>query len=414
MNGSRGLKLQNIKKVYTPSGEGYLMGENQGNIQILDSQDIHIVDGRFHNEGNTEEVIDCSDLIAIPGFVDSHTHMVYAGGREEEFIMRARGVSYLELLESGNGIMRTVRTTVDSSEERILRETLERLMIHIMHGVTTVEMKTGYGMNLENEEKMLRVMHSLEKSSGVRIVKTLLPMHARPPENYAGDYVSESIRIMKKLRPMADFTDVFCDRGAFSLEETERYLEACSQEKIPIRIHADELDNIGATSLAEKFRIYSMDHLLKTGKDDLKHFRKGGSAATILPITAFSLGEKYPDAREFIDNGIPLCVASDVSPLSPVPNMQFAGNLAIRMAGMTPEEVLNAMTINPAISLNIGNETGTIKEGKWADMVLFRATSLEDIFYRWDSLLPEMVISRGRIRNVKESFRSMYMNGCDD
>jgi imidazolonepropionase len=414
MNQISTYKLENIRKIYTPSGEGYLSGEDQGNIQILDSYDIYIRDGRFQSSGKADKAINCSDLIAVPGFVDSHTHMVYAGGREQEFVMRARGVSYLQLLQSGNGIMRTVTATRNSDEHRIFRETFDRLMIHVMHGATTVEIKTGYGMDLENERKMLNVMYSLEKKSGIRIVKTLLPMHSRPPENYQGDYVSDAVDIMKKLRPEADFTDVFCDSGAFSLEEAERYLDACKAENMPIRIHADEIDNIGATLLAEKFRIYSMDHLLKTRSGDLKYFRKGGSAATLLPITAFSLGEKYADAREFINNSIPVCIASDVSPLSPVPNMQFAGNLAIRMAGMSPEEVLTAMTCNPAISLNIGKDVGRIQEGKSADILLFRATSLEDIFYRWESLLPEMVISRGRIIDVKDSFRSMYKNGCDD
>ena len=406
--------LENLERTYSSSGEGYLSGEGQGDIEITDSPEIYISGGKFAGHMDRMDSIDCSGLIGIPGFVDSHTHMVYAGGREQEFVMRARGVSYLELLETGNGIMRTVRATSGSTKDRILRETMERLMIHVIHGATTVEMKTGYGMNLENEEKMLDVMYSAEKIAGIRIIKTLLPMHSRPPVNYAGDYVSDSIEMMKRLKSRADFTDVFCDQGAFSVEETARYLDASEKEHIPIRIHADEIANIGATSLAERFRIRSMDHLLKTGNEDLMHFTRGGSAATILPVTAFSLGEEYASGRVFIDHGIPVCIASDVSPLSPVPNMQFAGNLAIRKCGMTPEEVLTALTCNPAVSLNAGGITGRIRDGMSADMLLFRANSLEDIFYRWETLIPEIIISQGRIMNIKEFFSSLYMKEGND
>ncbi len=405
--------LENIKKIYSPMGNGYLSGEDQGKIEERYDETIYVKDGKFQEEDHGGQRIDCSNLIAIPGLIDSHTHMVYAGGREQEFVMRARGVTYLDLLKSGNGIGRTIKTTSESDEKTILNETLERLIYHIIHGATTVEMKTGYGKGFEDEKKMVNVMYSLERISGVRIIKTALPMHSRPPANYGRDFVEDSIETMKKLMGMVDFTDVFCDAGAFTVEETERYLHEAQKNKVKIRLHADELQNIGATALAESFKIYSMDHLLKTDEKDLVHFKRGNSSATILPITAFSLGEEYADARKFIDSGIPVSIASDVSPLSPVPNMQFAGNLAIRKCSMSPEEVLTAMTANPASSLDIKETAGRIRDGMSADMLLFRASSLEDIFYRWDSLTPDIIIVKGKMINVKEIFSSMLKQEGD-
>lgn len=397
------LVIDNLKRIYTAGKNTLLSGSMQGALSITRNRSIHvsggIISGIYHSGTRFPgaERIDGSGLIAIPGFIDSHTHMLYGGNRSQEFELRAGGMTYLDLLKSGNGILKTVRDTRASPEIDLFTETAARLESFMRNGVTAVEMKSGYGLEFESEKKMINTMEILEKAYGIKILKTLLPLHAMPPESNRSEYLSESNNMLSRLKGTFDFTDAFCDSGAFDVKEVGEYFSHAQEEKIPLRLHADEIDDIGATELCDKFPIRSVDHLLKTKEKGMEAVRRSGAVATILPSTAFSLGEKYADGRKWIEYGVPVAIASDHSPLNPVTNMQFVGNLSIRYCHLTVEETLNAMTANAAYSLGVHRSKGAIKEKMDADMVFYRADELRDIFYLWDTLKPSMVIRGGKI-----------------
>ena len=397
------LIIENVKRIYTAGKKGPLSGSMQGALSISGNRSIHISGGIIQGiyESGTgvpgAERIDGSGLIAIPGFIDSHTHMLYGGNRSREFELRAGGMTYLDLLKSGNGILKTVRDTRASPEIDLFSETAVRLESFMRNGVTAVEMKSGYGLELESEKRMISTMKMLEKAYDIRILKTFLPLHALPPESGRREYLEESVKMLSQLKGTFDFTDAFCDSGAFDVNEVGEYFSHAQKDKIPLRLHADEIDDIGATGLCDKFPIRSVDHLLKTQEKGMESVRRSGAVATILPSTAFSLGEKYADGRKWIEHGVPVAVASDHSPLNPVTNMQFVGNLAIRFCHLTVEETLNAMTANAAYSLDIQDKKGAIEEKMDADIVLYRADELRDIFYLWDTLKPYIVIRGGKI-----------------
>ncbi len=397
------LVIDNLKRIYTAGKNTPLSGSMQGALSITRNRSIYVSGGIIHGiyesgeRFSGAERIDGSGLIAIPGFIDSHTHMLYGGNRSREFELRAGGMTYLDLLKSGNGILKTVRDTRASPEIDLFTETAARLESFMRNGVTAVEMKSGYGLEFESEKKMINTMEILEKAYDIKILKTLLPLHAMPPESNRREYLSESNNMLSRLKGTFDFTDAFCDSGAFDVEEVGEYFSHAQEEKIPLRLHADEIEDIGATELCDKFPIRSVDHLLKTKEKGMEAVRRSGAVATILPSTAFSLGEKYADGRKWIEYGVPVAIASDHSPLNPVTNMQFVGNLSIRFCHLTVEETLNAMTANAAYSLGVQRKKGAIEEKMDADIVFYRADELRDIFYLWDTLKPSMVIRGGKI-----------------
>ncbi len=405
------LLIFNPERIFLPFTYDEISAESQNNLHLMQDLSIVVKNGSVHKLKNTRSVqnnlsdyrvVDATGKSVTPGFVDSHTHLVYAGQRSEEFEMRARGTTYLELLESGNGINRTVRETRNCSPHELTHQSLQRLMNHVSNGVTTVEIKTGYGLELKSEDKMLRTMESMEKISGIKIIKTLLPLHAVPPDTNRNDYLElAENQILPALYERADFVDSFCDTGAFSVEETEHFFHSSTKYGLPYRLHADEIDRIGALGLSKKFKISSVDHLLHSTLEDIISSHSSGTIPTVLPGTAFSLGEKYAEAGNWIRDGIPVGVASDISPLSPVCDMKFHGNLAIRFCGMTPNAVFNGMTSIAAHSLGIDNVKGNLREGMDADMLISDIRDVRDMFYNWSNV-KFTVISKGRLVNTKK------------
>jgi imidazolonepropionase len=394
--------IYNPEKIYVPSSFKSVKDGMQDNVEILQDISIVIHEGKIDSLINTSKsqnslqeynVIDASGNIAMPGFVDSHTHIMYAGDRSEEFLMRSRGTSYLELLNSGNGILKTVRDTRNASVEKLVKETRNRLNNHLSNGVTTVEIKTGYGLNLETEARMIEAMDILQKESVQSIIKTLLPMHAIPKGINESEYVTYCIeKILPVLWNKCDFVDVFCDRGAFSVESTERFLKSAEIYNLKSRLHADEIENIGALDLLDRFPMFSVDHLLHSNRTSMKMASRRDTVATILPGTAFSLGEGYADAREWIDSRVPVAVASDVSPLSPVTDMKFHGNLALRFCRMKVNELFNGLTSIPAFSLNVQDRKGTLEKGYDADIIISNAKDLSEIFYDWTNVKLKVIL----------------------
>lgn len=393
--------LKNLKQIVSPRDHSSQNSRSeQSKLSVITDSSILIENNKIKEIGDihrsVDRSIDCEDLIALPGFIDSHTHIVYSGSRYEEFYQKIEGMSYLEILRSGNGIGRTVRETEAASYEKILLETSARVKDASSHGTTTIEMKTGYSSTVEGESKMLSVMESISNTNTVRVMKTLLPLHSVSMGQTTGEHVDFVIeKEIPKLLNRADFVDSFCDAGAFSPEDTARLFSAVAPK--PLRLHADEIQNIGCLSLSDRFRISSADHLLKIDSEGYNKLARNKVTANLLPITAFALNEKYPSGRKFVDSGIPVSISSDSSPLTRNQNMQFAIYLAVRFCGLKIEEAINSATINAAHSLGISDLTGSIKAGKEADLILLKLSDYREIPYEYASNPVSMTIKGGKI-----------------
>ncbi|HKJ97197.1 MAG TPA: imidazolonepropionase, partial [Thermoplasmataceae archaeon] len=321
--------IENASQILTMEGAGWepLRGERQNKLRIKEGQSILIRGNRIielltatkkekYLRNNEPKTIDARGNVVMPGIIDSHTHLVYGGTREDEFFMKIKGKSYLEILNSGNGIYATVNSTRKMSEDQIFSESLKRIYDSIFYGTTTVEIKTGYGLNLATELKMLSVIERISSLGIINVVPTFLGMHAIPKGETEGKYTSEVLEKMApKFAGKVKFVDVFCDKGAFTPESTREMALWGVRNNIRLKLHADELEDVGCLDLCDEFEFASVDHLLKTNRRGIEKISKSGSVATFLPITAHSIGnDKYPDIKKFIDSGIPVAIGSDASP----------------------------------------------------------------------------------------------------
>lgn len=343
-------------------------------------------------------------LIAIPGFVDSHTHLVYAGDRSHEFEMRIAGKSYLEIMAAGGGIMHTVEAVRETDEEDLFNEASERLMEAIEWGVTTIEIKSGYGLDLESEIKMLHVVKMLQAEFPIRIVPTFMGAHAIPPEfkknpdKFVDLICREWIPQIAKFQ-MAEFNDVFCEKNAFDVEQTRRILMTGLEHGLKPKMHADEISIIGGVDLAVEVGAVSVDHLICTEQNGIKRLAGSGVIPTLLPGTSTYLMEPHhAKAREMIKAGLPVAVASDHNPGS----CQFLGagmiqTLAMLQLRMTAGEALIAGTLHAAHALDLGDETGAIEIGRSMDLALIVADSWKSIGYRAGQNQVHTVIANGMV-----------------
>ena len=317
----------NPKFIVTTKASEPLKGKEQDQMEISYEQSIieengiikSIVSNRVADSYIRDvktEVIDCSDLGILPGFVDPHTHILYSGNRTEEFYQRIRGESYLDILKKGNGILKTVRDTRGKTSDQILEDSMSRIRQEIRNGVTCMEVKSGYGLDLNTEKAILQAAVKLKTMDIIDVITTYLGMHSIPPE-LDGDHYTDFVieKVLPEISGMADFGDCFCDEGAFSPEQTDKFFDECDKLGIKIRVHSDEISNIGCLKLSDKHKIRSADHLLKTDINGIETMRRNGVIATLLPITAFSLNEKFANARNFIDRDVPVALGTDCSPL---------------------------------------------------------------------------------------------------
>ena len=337
-------------------------------------------DTRFYNgEG----------LLAVPGFVDSHTHLVYAGDRSDEFEMRVQGRSYLDILAAGGGILRTTNAIRNLSEAEIFAESAQRLEQVMKTGVSTIEIKTGYGLDLENEMKMLRVIDQLKSAYPVRIVSTFMGAHAIPADRraYPDGFVDEICNVWIPeiaTSGLAQFNDVFTENKAFSVAQSRRILEAGIKHGLKAKIHADEVNVLGGVDLAVELGAVSADHLLMTGDDGIRKLAGSGVIPTVLPGTSTYLMESHhAQARKMIEAGLPLAIASDHNPGS----CQFLGaniiqSLAMLQLRLSASEALIAGTLHAAHALGLGNEVGAIEVGRHMDLALFKLDSFRQISYQ--------------------------------
>ncbi len=369
----------------------------------MDSLSQALADIPFGEKKAIEE-IDAGGGLVFPSFCDSHTHLVYAGSREIEYIDKIRGLSYEEIAKRGGGILNSAKLLQQTSEDDLYEQSLERVNEIIKMGTGAVEIKSGYGLTTDDEIKMLRVIKRLKDSTPLVIRSSFLGAHALPAE-YKGNREKYVDLVINEMIPrvagegLADYIDVFCDRGFFSVEDTNRILEAGKRYNLRGKIHANELDYSGGIQAGVRHNALSVDHLEFTGSDEIEALLGSGTMPALLPGAAFFLGMEYPPARKMIEAGLPLALASDYNPgSSPSGNMKFIMSLGCIKLKMIPEEVVNAVTINGACAMGVEKEVGSIARGKRANIFITKKIpGYEFMPYAYGSDLIDEVILNGRI-----------------
>lgn len=378
------LIIKNVK-VVTPKGNRALKGDEMSKIYIVPESLIVIEDGIITFVGKKEDcpvskevnykIIDGKGNVVLPGFVDSHTHLVFGGFRPDEFEWRLKGDSYMSIMERGGGIQSTVNATKKASIEELTSKAKWFLLKMSEMGVTTVEAKSGYGLDLDTETRMLEVISLLKESPEqiVDIVPTFLGAHAVPPE-YKGrtsEYVDLLISILPLIKGKAKFCDVFCEKNVFEIEDSRRLLKAAKEMGFQLKLHADEIVTLGGAELSAELGAVSADHLLHVSDEGIRQMAEKGVVATLLPLTAFALKEPYAPARKFIDSGCAVALATDLNPGS-----CFSGSIPLTIAlaciymNMSIEETITALTLNGAAALDMAHLTGSIEVGKRGDIIM--------------------------------------------
>jgi len=408
------LLIENAGELATPIGgdEEPLTSKLMQKLRVITDASLAIKEGKIVAVGKTSklqskfraiETIDAKGRTIIPGFVDPHTHPVFAGSREDEFEMRLMGTSYMEIHRRGGGILQTVRETRRASEQELVEACRRSLKAMLEHGTTTIEAKSGYGLTTRDEVKSLRVMQQLNRTQPVHIVPTFLGAHATPPEfeKQPGKYVrlvaDEMIPTVVRHN-LAEFCDVFCEEGAFSREQSRRILSAGKKHGLMPKLHADELSDTGGAKLAADVGAVSAEHLLYASNEGLEMMAERGVIAVLLPAAAFTLMiEKYANARRMIEMGVPVALGTDFNPSCWVESQQLVIALACRQMKMTPNEALVASTINAAHAVNRAGEVGSLEPGKKADVVILDVPNHNFLGYRFGTNLVNKVLKGGRL-----------------
>ena len=399
------------------------IGRQMRELGIIPHGALAVKDGRIVAVGKTievtkafkaENVISANGKIVMPGFVDPHTHLVFAGFREDEFQLRVEGASYMEILSSGGGILKTVRETRKANVERLVDFGLKRLDVMLEYGTTTVEAKSGYGLTTKDELKILEATKRINQLHCVDVVPTFLGAHAIPPEYKANphDYVNliveEAIPKVAE-RKLAEFCDVFCEKNVFSLEQSKRILVAGKNYGLKPKVHADEMSALGGAELAADLGAVSADHLLFSSVEGIKAMANKGVIAVLLPAAAFSLMiGRYADARLMIDLGVPVALGTDFNPNCLVENMQLIIAFACHFMKLTSAEALTAATINAAHAIGKANEVGSLEVGKKADIIILDVPNHKFLGYHFGVNLVDKVVKNGRIVIDKEASRSEF------
>ena len=402
-------------ELVTCAGEGPKRGADMKEIGLIRDGAVLTEDGVISRVGTTDElmagcgddehltILDASGKTVLPGFVDSHTHFIFGGYRADEFGWRLKGDSYMSIMERGGGINATVSRTREASLEELENSGLDRLQTMLEFGVTTVEGKSGYGLDASTEIRQLEAMKELEKKQPVEIVRTFLGPHSVLPE-YKGKERSFLDRMLREVMPevkargLAEFADIFTEQNVFSVEDSEYYLEEAARMGFGLKIHADEMVSLGGAQLAARTGCISADHLLKASEEGIRALAGSKTIATLLPATAFCLREEYAPARRMIEEGCAVALASDLNPGS-----CFTNSIPLLMAlgciymHMSIEEVITALTINGAAAVGRQDRIGSIEPGKQADLVILKFPSIQFIPYHTAINLVEKVMKKGQI-----------------
>ncbi len=400
--------VTNIGMLATPQGSGPRKGPDQGSIQVLKDAWVLIEDGVIARVGTgaapaADEVIDAGGNLVTPGLVDAHTHLIFGGWRQNELGLKLHGKTYLEIQNAGGGIQSTTNATRQSTEEELTAKAARALDEMLHFGVTTCEAKSGYGLATEHELKALQVIKNLNDRHVMDIVATFMGAHLVPAEYKANraEYirlVCEEMMPKVKEQGIAKYCDVFCEADTFTVEESRQVLEAGLKHGLRPKIHADEIEAIGGSVLAGELGAISAEHLIVCPPEGIASLAKGGVVACLLPATSFYLGAAFAPARDMVNAGVPVAMASDFNPGScPCLNLQFVINLGCLKYKLTPEEVLTAVTLNAAAAIDMAGQVGSVEPGKQGDLVIWDAPDLDYICYRMGSNLTKTVVKKGRV-----------------
>ena len=399
-------------------------GRDLGDLGIIEDGAILIRDEKIIEIGSTpkmrakypdEPTLDASGSVLMPGFVDPHTHLIWGGDRAKEFEMRLEGAHYLDILKAGGGILSTVRETRKASIETLLTQTRSRLMRVFSTGTTTAEAKTGYGLQTATELRMLKALLTLDREGPLELAITFLGAHAIAPE-YKDNPQGYTDHVVETMLPVVSdwwethaprrqnkpFVDVFCETGAFDLAQSRQILEKAAALGFPLKIHADEFDNLGGASLAAELGAASADHLVVTSDEDIENLANSETVAVSLPCTPFGLAEcHYTPAQKMLDAGVILALATDCNPGTAWnESMQFVLALACRNMKLTPAQAIVASTINAAYAIRREDRIGSLEIGKQADMLILSVSDYRQLGYRFGTNLVKKVIKRGRVYSV--------------
>jgi len=412
MNGN--IIIKNSSQLVTCSGFEARQGKDMSDLKIINDGAVVIEEGIIRAVGKTGdvlsdfdesrfEVIDAGGKAVLPGFVDSHTHFIFGGYRAEEFSWRLRGDSYMEIMERGGGIINTVLATREAKKYELIEAGRKRLDSMLSFGVTTVEGKSGYGLDYDTELKQLEVMADLDSTHPVDIVRTFLGAHA-VPKDYKGredayiDYLIENVMPEIVKRKLAEFCDIFCEKNVFSVEQSRRLLRRARDMGFKLKIHADEIVQLGGTELAAELGAVSADHLLQASEKGIRDMAKKSVVATLLPATAFSLREPYAKGRYMIDNNCAVALATDLNPGSCfTESIPLIFALAVLYMDITTEEAVTALTINGAAALNRADTIGSIDVGKKGDVIVLEFPSYKYIPYHIGMSTVEKVVKDGNL-----------------
>ena len=409
----KNLIIKNASQVVTCSGFAGKRGREMNDLHVIEGGTVVVTDGRISHVLRAGEplpvdeagytVIDATGKALLPGFVDPHTHFVFGGYREEEFSWRMRGDSYMEIMNRGGGIVNTTRATREASEDELFEVGRRRLDAMLRLGITTVEGKSGYGLDRDTEMKQLRVMRRLNEAHPADIVSTFMGAHATPAEwkGREDEFIDFNIREMFPLvakEGLAEFADIFCEKDVFTIEQSRRYLQAAREQGFKLKIHADEIVQFGGAELAGELHCISADHLLQASDAGIRAMADAGVVATLLPLTAFSLRETFARGREMIDAGCMVALATDLNPGSSfsasVP-LLFA--LACIYMKLSPEVAVTAFTINSAAAIDRADRIGSIDVGKQGDLVLLQFPSYKFLPYHVGMNIVDTVIKKGEV-----------------
>jgi imidazolonepropionase len=416
------LIIHNAAQLLTLAG-GPQRGTMLGNLGIIENGAVAIQNEHILEVGQSGALLiaypqaarhDASGQVVMPGFVDPHTHLVWDGDRADEFSLRLEGMSYMDILAMGGGILSTVRATRQASLEELVSQSRQRARYAFSHGTTTMEVKTGYGLTLESEIKQLQAILALNQEGPLELIPTFMGAHAVPPEYkdrpdayvdllcdemIPGVYTWWQSTVPDQPLP---FVDVFCEQGAFDLAQSRRILEAAQNLGFPLKIHADEFENLGGATLAAQLGAASADHLVKTSSKDIQALAKSNTVAVSLPGTPFGLNEaEYTPAKAILAASGLLALATDINPgTSWCESMPFMLALACRKMGLTPAQAIAASTVNAAAALQRQDSIGSIEPGKQADLLLLDVNNFQHLGYRFGTNLVSHIIKRGRIYPV--------------